>query len=126
MSMKIEQKIEQILERLPAENHLNMNVAVILKKLMEGIVEITESRKEDDILTPLDVIQCVSLAGAALISDIADKADDEAAQYTMLSEYAKQSFDSAMLMLGIDFSSMVDRIDDVIGKMDQGKKKKRQ
>lgn len=107
-------KIEQILERLPAENHLNMNVAVILKKMMEGVMEITESWKEDDTPTPLDVIQCVSLAGAALISDIADKADDEAAQYTMLSEYAKQSIDSAMLMLGIDFSSIVDRIDDVI------------
>lgn len=107
-------KIDQILERLPAENHLNMNVAVILKKMMEGVMEITESWKEDDTPTPLDVIQCVSLAGAALISDIADKADDEAAQYTMLSEYAKQSIDSAMLMLGIDFSSIVDRIDDVI------------
>lgn len=107
-------KIEQILERLPAENHLNMNVAVILKKMMEGVMEITERWKEDDTPTPLDVIQCVSLAGAALISDIADKADDEAAQYTMLSEYAKQSIDSAMLMLGIDFSSIVDRIDDVI------------
>lgn len=119
-------KIEQILERLPAENHLNMNVAVILKKMMEGVMEITESWKEDDTPTPLDVIQCVSLAGAALISDIADKADDEAAQYTMLSEYAKQSIDSAMLMLGIDFSSIVDRIDNVIDKMDQGNKKKRQ
>lgn len=107
-------KTEQILKHLPAENHLNKNVEIILIKMMEGIEEIKEGEKKDKALTPMDVTQCVSLAGAALISIMADKVDDEAAQITMLSEYAKQSIDSAMLMLGIDFSSIVNRIDDVI------------
>lgn len=111
-------RLEKILSQIPVEDNLSKNTAIILKKMMEGLMEIVESGSDEDMLAPIEVIKSVTLAGAALVSDIADKSGEEDAQYTMLSEYAKQSYDSSMFMLFLDLTSVIGKLDNIIEKME--------
>lgn len=102
-------KLEQILSVIPSEKGINKSVAILLKKMMEGMCQIAEEYPENEkSLSTSDAINIITLAGAALVSDFARVAvEGDKAKYILVNEYAKSAIDSAFLMLSNDFLSFI-------------------
>lgn len=102
-------KLEQILSDIPSEKGINKSVAILLKKMMEGMCQIAEEYPENvKSLSTSDAINIITLAGAALVSDFARVAvEGDKAKYILVNEYAKSAIDSAFLMLSNDFLSFI-------------------
>ena len=106
-------KLEQILSVIPSEKGINKNVAILLKKMMEGMCQIAEEDPENkNNLSPFDVINIITLAGAALVSNLASEAvEEDSAEYSLINEYAKSAIDSAFFMLSNAFLTFIDDIE---------------
>ena len=102
-------KLEQILSVIPSEKGINKSVAILIKKMMEGMCQIAEEDPENvKNLSPSDAINIITLAGVALVSDLASTAvKEDSSEYVLINEYAKSAIDSAFLMLSNDFLSFI-------------------
>ena len=106
-------KLEKILSVIPSEKGINKSVAILVKKMMEGMGQIAEKDPENENnLSPFDVINIITLAGATLVSDLASEAvEGDGAEYSLVTEYAKSAIDSALFMISTDFLSLLDDIE---------------